>query len=482
MPDSKAHCSIMYSTCRIRRLYFDQPKALITILVQFMHASSLENMRQCYQRYVCSSPLIMRDSVVVLDVGGADVNGGYREVFADPRYHYLTVDLTAGTGVDIVLEYPYCLPLQDSSVDIVLSGQMLEHCEFFWLTFAEMMRVLKPDGFLFLIAPSAGPIHSYPVDCYRFYPDAYRALAKYANCRLIDVWLDERGPWRDLVGVFAKHALPLTKARKDTQSIPAPFDPIHSPPGTAAEEATQGAAHYLEVLATLHKTLAPSFYLEIGVRNGHSLKLSQGSAIGVDPAPNINTEPLKDTTKIFTMTSDDYFADMSRHPLPQAPDMAFIDGMHLFECALRDFMHIEQLAQPGTLVVIDDIYPSHPAQAERTRRTRVWTGDIWKLHRCLAEERPDLFLLPLDTAPTGLLLVAGLDPTNRVLWDRYNPIVRKYSAAMEPSPEVLSRKGALSPMNLIVVKILAALKQNRNATRPEILARLRTELAAKQSA
>lgn len=441
-----------------------------------MHASSLENMRRCYQRYVQPIPLNSRDKVVVLDVGGADINGGYREVFANSHFHYLTADLAASAGVDIVLEDPYRLPLADGSVDIVLSGQMLEHCELFWLTFSEMIRVLKPDGYLFLIAPSAGPIHRYPVDCYRFYPDAYRALAKYANCHLVEVWLDERGPWRDLVGVFAKHKLPFVPTNK-TLSAPIRFDPIHSPPGTAEEEATCGTAPYLEVLAKLQKTLAPSLYLEIGVRHGRSLELAQCNAIGVDPAPDIKVMPLKTTTELFTMTSDDYFADMSAHPLPQAPDLVFIDGMHLFEYALRDFMNVERLSTPGTLVVIDDIYPSHPAQAERNRRTRVWTGDIWKLHRCLSEVRPDLILLPLDAAPTGLLLVAGLDPANRVLWDRYNPIVRQYSAPMEPSSEVLARKGVVAPLHPVVDKVLEFFKQNRNAARHEILSKLRSILS-----
>ncbi len=427
-----------------------------------MHASSLENMQQCYQRYVRPSPLQTRDHVVVLDVGGADVNGGYREVFDDPRYQYLTVDLTAGVGVDIVLEDPYRLPVADGSVDIVLSGQMLEHCEFFWLTFAEMLRVLKPDGFLFLIAPSAGPIHRYPVDCYRFYPDAYRALAKYANCRLLEVWRDERGPWCDLVGVFAKQTLPLAKTPNPALSAPAPHVPIDPPLGTAEEEATRGSVHYLEVLASLHEVLAPSLYLEVGIRHGRSLELARCPAIGVDPAPNI-TQPLKSTTQIFAMTSDEYFADMGSHPLPQAPDLVFIDGMHLFEYALRDFMNIERLATPGTLIVLDDIYPSHSAQADRDRRTRVWTGDIWKLHRVLAEVRPDLLLVPLDTAPTGLLLVAGLDPTNRVLWDRYNPIMRQYSAAIEPPPEVLARRGVIAPTDPAVAEVLSMLRKRRGA-------------------
>ena len=58
---------------------------------------------------------------------------------------------------------------------------MLEHCEFFWRAFEEVIRVVKDDGFVFLIAPSAGPEHRYPVDCYRFYADAYHALAKYVT-------------------------------------------------------------------------------------------------------------------------------------------------------------------------------------------------------------------------------------------------------------------------------------------------------------
>ena len=156
------------------------------------------------------------------------------------------------------------------------------------------------------------------------------------------------------------------------------------------------------------------------------------------------------------MASDDFFREVAAEAVT-APDLAFIDGMHLFEYALRDFMHIERMAKPGTLVVIDDIHPSHPAQAERERRTRVWTGDIWKLHECLAQVRPDLVLIPLDTAPTGLLLVAGLDPDNRVLWNQYNPIVRRYSAAIEPSAAVLQRTGSLPPDDPRVARALAAL-------------------------
>lgn len=435
-----------------------------------MHASSLENMHLCFDRFVATAPYFTEDTIVVVDVGGADVNGGYKNVFSDSKFHYMTVDLSEGQGVDIVLDDPYRLPFADNSVDVVLSGQMLEHCEFFWLSFAEMMRIVKPTGHLILIAPSAGPIHRYPVDCYRFYPDAYYALAKYANCKALDVWLDERGPWRDLVGVFAKHALPVRKPEAISETVAA-FDPVHSPPGTAEEESMAGERPYLDVLSDLHEAISPLLYVEIGIRHGRSLSLAKGKAMGIDPAPELKFD-ISPQTDIFTVPSDQFFRDEATAKLATGVDMAFIDGMHLFEYALRDFMNIERLATPDTLVIIDDIFPNHPAQATRTRSTRVWTGDVWKLQACLTELRPDLLVLPLNTHPSGLLLVAGLNPANRVLWDQYNPTVRRFKE-MEVPASVIHREQAIAPDATAALKI-DALAQSRGHISPALTAKMKS--------
>ena len=169
-----------------------------------MHPSSLENMQRCYQVHVLGTDLERQSRISVLEVGSADVNGSYRQIFGDPRFDYVGVDVESGPGVDVVLEDPYHLPNAHASVDLVISGQMLEHCEFFWLAFGEMLRVVKDTGRIFLIAPSSGPVHQYPVDCYRFLPDAYRALAKLTGAELVEMWRDDREPWRDLVGVFRR--------------------------------------------------------------------------------------------------------------------------------------------------------------------------------------------------------------------------------------------------------------------------------------
>lgn len=425
-----------------------------------MHMSSYENMMTCFRRYVLGTSLGKQTRLRVLDVGGTDVNGGYRTIFKGPGVTYLVADIEDHPSVDYVLNDPYALPFHDETFDVVVSGQMLEHCEEFWRSFAEMMRVTKRGGFVFLIAPSGGPIHQYPVDCYRFYPDAYRNLARMTNSNLVDCWLDERGPWRDLVGVFS---------REHSEARAAEDEPTHvlkwsGDAGSPEEEVVGGRLPYLSLLDRLHKELQPRSYLEVGVRHGASLALAAGVAVGVDPAPEISNE-LPAQTRLLKMTSDAFF-ERSRELAIEPPDLVFIDGMHLFENVLRDFMHAERMASPGAVVLIDDIFPNHPSQALRERRTRVWTGDVWKLHECLKVWRPDLFLLPIDTSPTGMLLVAGLDPNNRTLWDNYNPIARNAWSEAAPPAEVVQRQGSVSPDGPELDRVLEVLENIRSVPRP----------------
>jgi SAM-dependent methyltransferase len=163
-------------------------------------------MESLVQRY-----LVVARAPLVLDLGSYDVNGSYRPLFDRPGWRYRGIDLVAGPNVDIVLESAYRFPLVSASADLVISGQAFEHIEFFWLTWMEIVRVLKPGGLIFLLAPSRGPEHRYPVDCWRFYPDGFRALASYAGLELVEAqtdWEPDADPgsacWGDTVGVFKK--------------------------------------------------------------------------------------------------------------------------------------------------------------------------------------------------------------------------------------------------------------------------------------
>ena len=423
-----------------------------------MHASSMENMQKYYEKYICGEYLVNKAHLKVLDIGGANVNGSYADIFSSDKFQYLAADIEAGDGVDVVLTDPYKFPFEDESVDIVISGQAFEHVEFFWLLFEEMARVIKKNGFIILIAPSAGPIHRYPVDCYRFYPDAYYALAKYVNIKVVEVFHDNRGPWKDLVGVFNKNK-GLNVISENTNRKIKNYEinrymlstmPVSLMVGRQSEEVEkiQGEINYLNFFKSLHNQLKPVNYFEIGVRKGNSLSLATCQKIAIDPEADINLNDYENL-KFFKMTSDHFFCNHSNVIDTNGIDLAFIDGMHLFEFVLRDFINIENHAHSNTVVIIDDIFPNNEIQSSRIRKSQVWTGDVWKIIPCLMHYRKDLRMTMLNTSPTGLLLISNLKPKNQILTNNYNPIIRKYKEIniSQYSDLVIKRNKAISPIN-----------------------------------
>lgn len=137
----------------------------------------------------------------------------FRGCFEDERFHYTGLDIEEGANVDIVPRNLFVWnEIEDNTFDACVSGQMFEHNPFFWVTFAEMIRVLKPGGLAFVVAPASGEVHRYPIDAWRFYPDAWPSLASMTGAELRESFVESErtsvrisgGHWRDSTGIFAK--------------------------------------------------------------------------------------------------------------------------------------------------------------------------------------------------------------------------------------------------------------------------------------
>jgi SAM-dependent methyltransferase len=432
-----------------------------------MHHSSIDTLRKCLKKHVISDPnLANRVGLNVADIGSADINGSYKSLFDLLECNYTGIDLEEGPGVSVALEDPYVFPLPDNEFDIVFSGQTFEHSEFFWKLFDEMCRITKPEGLIIVITPSKGPVHRYPVDCYRFMPDAMAALANHAGVVLVDSWTSEFGPWHDAVGVFRKTELGsiLPNFPPDLSLRLAP--PVQNTfPQDVAEEIEHGAGteDCYDFLVRVHQLVKPRFYTEIGVEYGNSLRLADCAALGIDPAPQL-TAPLDPRHKLSLTTSDDFFMLTDAASQLEPIDLAYIDGMHQIEFAMKDFMHTELFCHAGSVVIIDDIYPAHALQGERVRQSRFWTGDVWKIILILENVRPDLILLPMDTSPTGSLLVLGLDPGNRTLWDKFDLLLSWSINDWTETPDVIvQRTKKFDPRDPLISRILVMIREARES-------------------
>ncbi len=190
-----------------------------------MHLEAFEHMETAFREY-----LLPAGPGKVLEVGSKSYKKEYRRLFEKHGWTFTGADLNNGSNVTTVLEDPFRFPFEDSAFDAVISGQMLEHNSMFWLTFLEMARVLDMGGFMVHIAPSRGPEHRAPQDCWRFYRDGMHALADWCGMEILHASTDwatadlerkaQRRPriaremaeearfldsdWGDTIGVFRK--------------------------------------------------------------------------------------------------------------------------------------------------------------------------------------------------------------------------------------------------------------------------------------
>ena len=184
-----------------------------------MHKSARDHMALCFDRY-----LVKNRHYDIVDFGShAGTAGGWthRDQLGDYDCTYTGVDIRPGPNVDVVMKKPYRIPLKSNSADVVITGQTFEHVPFFWVSFLEMCRVVRPLGLVFLTAPSRGHPH-FDVDLWRFYPDSMRSLAAISRMNLKEAHTDlpprkpgtnrfdyaaideHRAYWGDTVGVFRK--------------------------------------------------------------------------------------------------------------------------------------------------------------------------------------------------------------------------------------------------------------------------------------
>jgi SAM-dependent methyltransferase len=172
-----------------------------------MHDTAYEIGRLFFHSYVSAGNLI-------LDIGSMNINGSLHD-FRPPGSSYVGVDLAAGSGVDVVVKTNSQLAFVEGVFDIVVSTSCFEHDVMFWITFLEMCRVLKRGGYLYLNAPSRGAYHQYPIDAWRFFPDAGVALRDWARLNENEIELlesfvteNKNDIWNDCVMIFGKSSDP----------------------------------------------------------------------------------------------------------------------------------------------------------------------------------------------------------------------------------------------------------------------------------
>lgn len=174
-----------------------------------MHPASMNHMRWIRQKYLGYLKAIQAPKIC--DDGGLhnSPEKSYRRIFEDlPNLDWQTCDIVAHPSVNVIKPTPFILPFPAESFDLVVSGQMLEHCQNPFRAVAEMRRVVKPGSCIAIIVPSTGPRHD-TQDGWRFMDDAFKFIVAEVGgletlCDTIDRSNDmesRAGKWHDHIWV-----------------------------------------------------------------------------------------------------------------------------------------------------------------------------------------------------------------------------------------------------------------------------------------
>ena len=151
-----------------------------------------------------------------------------------------------------------------------------------------------------------------------------------------------------------------------------------------------------ELINDIAKIIDAHSYLEIGVETGltfNQVKIFQKTA--VDPRFLFDYQrDLRTNLSFHEITSDVFFKKLAEKNEIKIKlfDLVFIDGLHVFEQVLKDFINSVNHINPGGVIVIDDTVPidefsALPSQKD-CYRLRIesgrhndgsWHGDVYKL-------------------------------------------------------------------------------------------------------
>ncbi len=155
------------------------------------YAARGNSSRAYLHRFLVRAGQAVEPGQLVLDAGAG--RAPYRDLFAHARYE--TADFLAVKGKKYVQPDYVCdlteIPVDEGRFDHVVLTQVLEHVPEPERVLAELHRVLKPGGTLWLTAPFFYAEHERPYDFFRYTQFGLRRLLESVGFEVLEVeWME----------------------------------------------------------------------------------------------------------------------------------------------------------------------------------------------------------------------------------------------------------------------------------------------------
>lgn len=131
----------------------------------------------------------------ILEVGSRARSGNIYREWLPVGATYVGCDILPGDNVDVVGDAHNLSSLVPvDHFDAIFSQSTMEHLAMPWIVAAEMNRVLRPGGVVYVASHQCWPVHEAPWDFYRFSEYSWATLFnRYSGFEIVEVAAGERG-------------------------------------------------------------------------------------------------------------------------------------------------------------------------------------------------------------------------------------------------------------------------------------------------
>ncbi|HRO41218.1 MAG TPA: methyltransferase domain-containing protein [Flavipsychrobacter sp.] len=126
----------------------------------------------------------------IIEIGPQGNPTAYQKLVDNPAVEWHSLDIIEGYAGEnnhnfIFTKDPYNYPIADNTYDLVFSGGVMCNVGEIWTWMQELKRIVKPGGLIITITPISWPYANAPVDCWRIYPDGFKALNNFLGLETI---------------------------------------------------------------------------------------------------------------------------------------------------------------------------------------------------------------------------------------------------------------------------------------------------------
>lgn len=147
------------------------------------------NSKLLFQAYALG---LFGDESRVLEIGPDAFPSSYRRAVAAKDLTWDTLDISPNPQLTYPSAGENTFPIADSSYDLVLAANVIEHVRRPWQWIKEVARVCQRGGHAIILTPVSWPFHAAPVDCWRVYPDGLKVLLEDAGFDLVQCLFESK--------------------------------------------------------------------------------------------------------------------------------------------------------------------------------------------------------------------------------------------------------------------------------------------------